>query len=358
MLPLLALFLADPALLLSSRPTPPLSPCTSTVYQGRQNESAFNLHSYLAHHNGLFYASWSSASVGEEDPDQHIVYATSPDGHTWTAPQTLAPDPDGPTGPQRWIARGLFVENNRLRALGALIESADYGQRGRGVVWKNLALHAFTFNNKQWRDDGPIAPNAMNNFPPIKIDGRLLMPARDAEMNMSVLAAKKLAPNAWSATPLFSEPPFHRMDEPTLYEAADRTLHLIIRDGARSRRLLRAISTDRGRTWSHPVLTDFPDATSKNFVIRLSTGAYVLINNPNPTSRDPLSLALSPDGWQFSQPTPIRHDAPPRRYAGRAKGSGSFQYPHALEHNGSLWIIYSTNKEDIEISEIPLSALR
>ncbi|MBI4889773.1 MAG: exo-alpha-sialidase [Acidobacteria bacterium] len=357
MFPFIALFLVDPAALMSSRTAAPIEPRTSTVFRGRENESAFNLHTYLAHHGGLFYAAWSSAAVGEEDPDQHIVYATSSDGHTWSAPQILAPDPDGPAGHKRWITRGLFVENNRLRALGALVESADYDQRGRGIVWKNLALHAFTFTNKHWRSDGPIALDAMNNFPPTRIDGRYLMPARDASMKMSVLAAAKLAPNAWSATPLFSEPPFHRLDEPTLYEAADRTLHIIIRDGARSGRLLRVISTDRGLTWSHPVQTDFPDATSKNFVTRISTGAYVLINNPNPKARDPLSLALSPDGWQFSQPTPVRHGAPPRRYAGRAKGSGTFQYPHAIEHNGSLWIIYSTNKEDIEISEIPVSSL-
>jgi hypothetical protein len=33
------------------------------------------------------------------------------------------------------------------------------------------------------------------------------------------------------------------------------------------------------------------------------------------------------------------------------------QYPHAIEHSGSLWAIYSTNKEDIEITELPLSTL-
>ena len=39
-----------------------------------------------------------------------------------------------------------------------------------------------------------------------------------------------------------------------------------------------------------------------------------------------------------------------------AKGSGTIQYPNAIEHGGSLWVIYSVNKEDIEISEIPLRA--
>jgi hypothetical protein len=53
----------------------------------------------------------------------------------------------------------------------------------------------------------------------------------------------------------------------------------------------------------------------------------------------------------------VRRDPPARRFEGRAKGSGSVQYPHAIEHNGSLWVIYSINKEDIEVAEIPIRGL-
>jgi len=43
---------------------------------------------------------------------------------------------------------------------------------------------------------------------------------------------------------------------------------------------------------------------------------------------------------------------------GNAKGNRTFQYPHAIEHRGSLWVICATNKEDIEISEYSLSELQ
>ena len=72
---------------------------------------------------------------------------------------------------------------------------------------------------------------------------------------------------------------------------------------------------------------------------------------------DLAEMEFSRDGWTFSDPRSIRTGPPARRYAGAAKGSGSVQYPHAMEHNGSLWVIYATNKEDIEITECPVATL-
>src|SRR5262245_44632190 len=88
----------------------------SPVFRGIRGKSGFNLHSYLIHHEDRFWAIWSSAAVNEEDPDQQVVYSTSRNGHDWTAPKVLAPDPDGPQGPARWIARGLFLHEGKLAA--------------------------------------------------------------------------------------------------------------------------------------------------------------------------------------------------------------------------------------------------
>jgi predicted neuraminidase len=134
-------------------------------------------------------------------------------------------------------------------------------------------------------------------------------------------------------------------------------VHLIIRDNFRSGYLIRIVSRDHGASWGKPLLTNYPDATSKNFTGRLSGGWYFLINNPDQKQRDPLAISLSRDGWIFERPMAIRSRPPQCRYTGRAKGSGTVQYPHAIEHNGSLWVIYSTNKEDIEVSELPLHQL-
>lgn len=183
------------------------------------------------------------------------------------------------------------------------------------------------------------------------------MACRDSRMDVFMALSNDPGAGAWSRTPLAAAPPFDRMDEPTLYEMPDGSVHMIVRDNSRSKRLIRAVSRDRGKTWSPPVLTNYPDATSKNFTGRLSGGQYFLINNPNTARRDPLAISFSADGWTFSNPLSIRSQAPPLRHKGRAKGSGSFQYPHALEHDGSLWVVYSTNKEDIEITQIDLKTV-
>jgi hypothetical protein len=294
--------------------------------------------------------------VHEEDPDQHIRYANSKDGHKWSESAVLAADPDGPSGPKRWITRGLFVEGGKLHALGALVESAAYGNRGKGVVWENLKLMRFTWSGKEWTSAGVYADDCMNNFPAVRIAGMLSMPCRDRNMSVSYRISDSPA-TGWKIVPISNDQPFHRMDEPTVYEAADGTVQLIVRDGTRSGRLIRIVSRDKGKSWDLPVSTNYPDATSKNFAARLSNGEYYLINNPSTAGRDPLAISFSADGWVYDRPLALRKNGPPARLSARKSGSGSLQYPHAVEHNGSLWVIYSTNKEDIEISEFRLREL-
>jgi len=342
--------LANSASLADPQSIPLVKASYSTAFQGKSGESGFNLHSYLEYFDGRYWLAWSSSKVSEEDPDQHIMYATSKDGHSWTAAQTLAPDPDGASGPQRWITRGMFVEGGHLYALGALVASADYKNQGKGIVWRDLQLVRFVWTGEDWKRDSVFADNCMNNFPPLRYGGRYVMPCRDNTMALKIDVGE---PGRWKSIPINAEAPFNKMDEPTLYRASDDTLQLIIRDGARSHYLLRAISTDNGNTWTAPVRTDYPDATSKNFASRLSNGNFFLINNPNQTARDPLAISVSKDGWVFTNPHALRASS----QMPSPSTKWTFQYPHAIEHDGSLWVAYSVNKRDIEVCEIKLSEL-
>ena len=338
-----ARLLLDPALLADPRALPLVKGRTSMVYRAVEGQYQFNLHSYIAHHGGRFWAVWSSGLKDEDTNGQLIRYASSADGHRWTESGIVAPDPDGDR-PGFWICRALYVSNGRLTALAARVDERKDGR------WNGLKLIRFEWDGARWKDLGLYIDDCMSNYPPERIGPNWFMTCRDAGRAMATVVSTDLV--HWKRTPLPSD-----TSEPSTYVDPQRVAHTIFRDSARSGFLLHSVSRDNGLTWTPPVRTNYPDATSKNFSGRLSDGRYYLINNPVPKSRDPLAISFSRDGWTFSDPLAIRTRPPGRRYAGAEKGSGSLQYPHAIEHAGALWVIYSTNKEDIEVTELPLNAL-
>lgn len=352
-----AILLANPDILATPKSLPLAPSRTSPVFTAKQGEWQFNLHSYLAHHDGKFWAVWSSGLVDEDSPNQLIRYATSTDGHTWSESRILADDPDGPDGPGSWIARGIYVHHGKLTALNAYREPSRDNARGR-ETWVNLRLDRFELDKGKWVNRGTEVKDCMNNYPPRALAGRLFMTCRNSYMEMFMALSATESGGPWTLTRLPGAEPHDRMSEPSWIVDPQGAVHTFFRDGRRSRFLYRSVSRDNGRTWPAPVRTNYPDATSKNIAGRLSNGWYYLINNPNPDLRDPLAISFSRDGWTFSRPMALRANAPEQRYPGRAKNKFSFQYPHAIEHNGSLWVIYSTNKEDIEISEFRIADFR
>ncbi|TDU81722.1 BNR repeat protein [Prosthecobacter fusiformis] len=339
--------------LLSNPASLPLVPSqTSMVFRAEEGQWQFNLHSYIAHHEGKFWATWSSGRVDEDSSNQFIRYATSKDGLKWSDSGVVAGDPDGEVGPLRWLASGLYVEDGKLYALGCLNEGSDK----KGKIWAEAKLVRLQWTKDGWKDLGVFADNCMVYFPPMKVAGRDFFVWRDERAHF--FTARSLPGKAqWEVKKHPNFPPDYRMSETSSYADADGTLHLIIRDQAKTRRLYHSLSFDNGDTWTLPVKTNYPDAVSKNMAGRLSNGLYYLINNPMETGRDPLSISVSRDGWTFGSPKNLRVGSPARRYPGGAKNDHSFQYSHAIEHDGKLWVIYATNKEDIEVSAFDIEAL-
>ena len=244
----------------------------------------------------------------------------------------LAPDPDGLEGAGRYIARGIFTVNGRLPALAARIE----GIREAGGVpgWPKLRLMRFEWDGKKWQEARTFLDNCMNNYPPREFGGTWFMTCRDSLRRMFFARSTDMANGSWEVAAMPLEGSQDNLSEPSEYVGPDGTAHLIFRDQSRSGRLRHSVSRDNGRTWSPAVLTNYPDATSKNFSGRLSNGWFYLINNPDPKSRDPLAISFSRDGWTFSSPKMLRTNPPPQRYRGQSKGAASIQYPHAIEHAG------------------------
>ncbi len=325
---------------------------TSTIYRAKKGEWQFNMHPFITRHDGLFWVIWSSGRVHEDSSSQHLRYATSADGKNWSEAKILAPDPDGEKGRFQWMAGGLHVWDGKLYAYGTL-HKGRYASEG--VHWKDAAVHRFLWTGAEWKDEGAIIDDTLIYFEPMRVGNEDFVIRRSS--NLWIYSAhKRDGETQWISSQLPGYLLRHyRMSETSHYIGKDGEIHLIIRDQARTKRLYHSVSYDRGYSWTIPVQTNYPDAVSKNLSGRLSNGWFYLVNTP--VKRSELVMSFSRDGWTFGNAVLLRDNPPPLRYKGNAKGPYSYNYSHAIEHEGKFWIVYSVNKEDIEVSVYDINKL-
>ena len=327
---------------------------THAVVSDVSKAKGVNQHNYLVHHDGRYWAMWSDGPGREDKVGQVVKFATSPDALKWSEPALLTPYPPGaaPGSPHygertaeglRWIARGFWQRDGDLLALASLDEAG-------GFFGKSLALHAFRWEGKErgWVDLGSILDDAINNFPPQKLpNGDWMMSRRRhdyGKRGVDFAVGGVTALDAWESFPVLGSSSDLKAEEPDWWVLPDGNLCGLFRDNKKRGFLYRSFSTDSGRTWSRPVQTNFPDATSKFRGLRLADGRYVLVSNANPKKRDPLVVSVSRDGLVFDQ-------------MGWLAGGRHVDYPHVIEHDGHLLVAFATHKMTVEVLRFPLEQL-
>lgn len=308
------------------------------------DELKFQLHDYLIHHDGKYWCLFSHGPVVEDVPTQFLSYATSDDGLTWSAAKPVMPAPEAPYA---YIARGLWLRDGELLAL-----AAHFRDKGAFGVNKELKLQAFVWDKttESWKFKATLFNDAINNFAPQKLaNGEWLMTRRDARFNVFMLAGGVKGLDDWQSFPVVKrlEVPKFAPDEPFWWQLPDGRLHGLFRDNGGSGRLYQSFSSDSGRTWTRPQITNFPNASSKCYPLRLSSGQWAMISNANPKwGRREMYLSLSEDGLTFTKMA--RLEIP-------FKQATTFQYPHAIEHDGHLLIIFSQKKLQSEVLKVRLN---
>lgn len=323
---------------------PVLSGVHSVVTQGDPTWQ-FRLHNYMTYYEDKFWMMWSHGPSIEDKPTQHVRYATSTDGVTWSPEEFVVGSSSQSNF--RYIARGFWQRDGELYALASHDEAGGY-------FGANLELRGFQWNtgNGQWDSVGVLADDTINNFEPKLLStGEWMMSRRGNNYkndpnDRTWLVGGVESIDDWehSSIPVVANNAV--LEEPNFYELPDGNLVSLYRDNSGSKRLYRSLSSDNGQSWSQPVPTNFPDATSKFYDLKTSNGLYLLISNANPAARNPLTLSISDDGLVYTQMA--RLDIP---------GGGSFQYPHALERDGQIFIAFSRNKTSIETIRIPLESI-
>lgn len=97
--------------------------------------------------------------------------------------------------------------------------------------------------------------------------------------------------------------------------------------------IVRAESTDGGRTWSRGMDSEFPNPNSAIDLIKLQSGALLLVYNHSMHDRTPLRAVLSTDGGK-TWPRTLE----------LATGKNSFAYPVVLQGaDGRIHLVYTSD---------------
>ncbi|CAN5289783.1 hypothetical protein BH09PSE1_BH09PSE1_25640 [soil metagenome] len=368
-------YVVSPGLFDASRPDLGLTPApgteTFTVFAPDETGHRFSNGVVLIGFKGRLYAQWQAAARDEDASDTHVMFSVSDDGEHWSAPRVLVPAGAG----------GVMVSSGGWKTDGKTLIAfvnvwptgfqsgdgghAEYLASSDGLVWseRSVVLGA----------DGRGIEGVIEQDPH-DIDGRVIG-AFHMRPGMTATPAwtdDPLAVSGWSlgrmehlprAAPVEGaaahEARLSREIEPSLFRQSDCVV-MVFRDEDLSFHQLAARSCDRGQTWSTPVVTAMPDSRAKQSAGNLPDGTAYLVNAPNTDRlRIPLTVTLSADGRTFDRSFLLRGqgDLQPLRYEGEYKRPG-YHYPKSIVWNGFLYVGYSANKEDVQVTRVPLASIR
>lgn len=354
---------------------------THTLYTGTPETGTFSHHSHICYYKGVLFATWDNQVNDENASGQCGLFRRSTDqGTTWSDVEELFPPPDKRIpaseafiGTRFMTSNGFAVLDDKLYAVTDVAEWSGPDVEGKKRVPIGRLCRTVDVNGNLgepfWLNE--VAPKPADGFPffPVgalslveKLNTYFMQPGNELQLDFST---KK---------PLSDDK--HRLTEPVpSYSLADCTWVRLYRDmghkdaltqkekeKSKSRRNYASFSYDNGLTWTVPARTGIPDACARSNAGKLPDGQVYVINNIIPMNpgglggRSMLAISLSKDGLEFDRVAIIRFIPPPLRFKGLEKTIG-FQYPHSVVVENNLWVIYSVNKEDVQVTKIPLEEL-
>jgi hypothetical protein len=355
---------------------------TITLFTAAPETGMWNHHPYVTYFKGVLFANWDTHARDENASGQHGVFRRSTDGgKTWSPVKVLFPplcanvpaaEPSQSTRFQ--TSYGFVVVEDSLYAVTDVAEwQRPDAKKIKPRIKIDLLCRAVhpdgaLGNIFRLSDEAPAPVPGFGAYPAgepslvAKINAYFRQPAHAPQLSFGGNAH----PNSDDRHGMSEPAPAWRLDDGTwvkLYRDSGSIHARTLREeeASKSRRNYVAFSFDNGKSWTKPTRTSFPDACARSNAGRLPDGQVYVINNVLPLStkkggRSLLAISLSRDGLTFDRMAVIRFVAPEQRFKGRSKSIG-YAYSHSTVVGEHLWVIYSVNKEDIEIARIPLSNL-
>ncbi|MFV3076126.1 sialidase family protein [Niveispirillum fermenti] len=336
---------------------------TFTIFAPDEDSDKFHNGAVLIGFKGRLYAQWQVSERDEDTADTWVAYSHSPDGENWAPPAILSPR--GDTATQMRSNGGWWTDGNVLVAFINVwptgFQSGDGGYAEYSV--SSDGTHWSPPKRVMGRDGQPVE-GIIEQDPHHLPDGRIVTAfhLRPGMIVAPFHTDDPLAIGGWTRGRMENLPHDGKVSrelEPSLFMRADGCAVMVFRDQGESFRQLASESCDRGESWTLPVLTGMPDSRSKQSAGNLPDGTAYLVNAPNDSRvRIPLTVTLGGNGRHFDRAFLLRggDDLQPLRFEGRYKRPG-YHYPKSIVWNGHLHVAYTTNKEDVQVTRVPLAAL-
>ena len=362
---------------------PPLIPYApfdrSRVFTGTRENGSFNHHSQLIKFKDRYFFAWSNGIVDEENAGQRILISSSPDGQSWTKPICIIGDKDETVIAHNAVA--LMVSNNMLYVFGkkedAIHDAAHLGMRR--INPETTEIYAYCSEDGKIWNRAFSLPNQIDwifEAPRLTADGHLMTVAAlkggsgktDDNIFTAVDEKGGAALLRWPGDRIEDTPEITPIPQPfgavfpyaetSWYQTDDGTIVMYWRDEGQSCRVWVNYSTDGGKTFTEPMISDIPDSQSRVYAGKLEDGRYFLCNNafPELLNRHYLMLLLSDNGYEFNNVYILVDDPTAQRFTGLLKVDG-YQYPFCLPDGDKLFVGFSVNKEDIECGIVDLQKI-
>ena len=336
---------------------------TVTIFSPQKSDNKYNHGVVLFPFKGMLYAQWQSSAADEDGEDTRVFYSRSTDGKDWGRPVALtAKWKDGIKTSGGWWSDG----NTLVAYICVWPDKNDRSKEGyTEYITSTDGIH--------WNPPEPV--KNINGQPVTGIieqdvhalpGGRLVTAFH---MQPGLIATPfytddPLGISGWRAGKMINMPTTNkdmsREIEPAWFYRRDSAIVMIFRDQNSTFKKLASTSLDRGLTWTTPEIVDTPDSRAKQSAGNLPDGTAFMVNNPSGNKdRFPLVITLSKNGFLFDRAYLLRgggEDLQPMRYKGKYKRIG-YSYPKSVIWGDYLYVSYATNKEDVELTRIPIDSL-
>lgn len=342
------------------RPAPETIPCVTgafdvIVHRAGEDGFAFLHDCTIAEHQGTLFAAWYNCPQAEMQGSALIRGRRSRDGgRTWSAAEVIAQDREGRG--VMYVPAVLLSHAGTLHAFVATMVGPDLVTGCESFMLDEAA--------DRWVGCGPMAgPFLPNGTPRRMADGCFLLPGRMAHRpgEKPLLPAVAISRGdeltaPWQVIPLLPSPMLPdggtlRYPETTAFVDGLAITALVRRDGGNS---LLFTSPDGGRTWSGPCEHNFPTGAAKMCAGTLSTGQrYLLSNTTTAGYRELLTIAVGrPGAKALCRLWAVRHG-----YAEALQAGPEWSYPAAVEADGRLFVVYTSQKRHCVLTALPVEAL-